>query len=96
MNEKSQYDQEAENNRQKAEELLKLLFPNLKVPYEFVYQIASYLEETGVNPQVVPRVIRSIYNITIGTGVGQVIVHVNKSVVNVSTRETDVEISAKL
>jgi hypothetical protein len=90
------YDQEAEHNNEKAEQLMRVLFPNLKTSYQFIYQIASYLEETGVNPQVLPRVIRSIHNIIIGTGVGQVLVHVNKEALNVSTRETDTEIKAQI
>jgi hypothetical protein len=91
-----EYDVEAAHNNEKAEALMKTLFPNLKTSYEFVYQIASYLEETGVNPQVLPRVIRSVHNILIGTGVGHVIVHVNKTALNVSTRETDTEIKAQI
>lgn len=92
----SQYDVERENNDALAQNLLERLFPGVAVPYDLLFQTVAYLAETKVNPQILPRVIRAVHNITIGTGVGQVIVHVNKSVVNVSMRETDQEIRAKI
>ncbi len=90
------YDQEAENNNKLAQNLLERLFPDIAVPYDVLGQIIAYLTETRVNAQVLPKVIRGIHNITIGTGVGQVVVHVHEQKVNVSTRETDEEIGAKI
>lgn len=91
-----QYQQESENNNKLAQELLERLFPGIAVPYDLLYQTASYLSETGVNPQILPKVIRGIHNITIGTGQGQVVVHVTKQTINVSSRETDAEIRTKV
>jgi hypothetical protein len=71
------------------------MFPKLEIPYDCTFQILSYLSETDVNPQVIPKVIRGIQNILIGTGSGQVIVHVQKDLTNVSVRETDEEIKTK-
>jgi len=89
------YNGQMENNNTKMEGMMKILFPDLQVPYGYLYQIASYLEETKINAQILPKVIRGVANIIEGTGVGQVIVHVNSETVNVSTRETDGEIRSK-
>lgn len=83
-------------NNQKMEGMLKALFPDLQIPYEDVYQILLFLEETQVNGAVLPKVIRNIHNIVIGTGKGQVIVHVQGDMVNVSMREQDEEIRTKV
>ena len=86
------YDKQLEVNNQKAEELLSQLFPDLKLPREDIFNILSFLQETKVNAQILSRVIRGVYNLTIGTGKGQVIVYVKGETVNVQTRETDEDI----
>lgn len=83
-------------NNQKMEGLLKALFPDLKVPYDDVYRVLLFLEETQVNPQMLPKVIRGVHNIVVGTGKGQVIVHVQEETVNVSVREQDEELKTKV
>lgn len=83
-------------NNEKMEGLLKAMFPDMQIPYEDIYQILLFLEETKVNPSVLPRVIRNIHNIVVGTGKGQVIVHVQGELTNVSMREQDEEISTKI
>lgn len=83
-------------NNQKMEGLLKAMFPDLGIPYEDIYNILLFLEQTQVNSAVLPKVIRNIHNIAIGTGKGQVIVHVQGEVVNVSMREQDEEIKTKV
>jgi hypothetical protein len=92
----NQFDVEAENNNKLAQNLLERLFPDIDVPFDLLYQTLSYLAETKVNAQILPKVIRAVYNISIGTGMGQVVVHVNKEMVNVSCKETDVEIKTKV
>jgi hypothetical protein len=86
------YDTQLEVNNKKAEELLGQLFPELKLPREDIFNILSFLQETKVNAQILPKVIRGVYNLTIGTGKGQVIVYVKGETVNVQTRETDEDI----
>lgn len=83
-------------NNQKMETLLKAMFPDLNLPYEDIYQILLFLEQTQVNAEVIPKVIRSIHNIVIGTGKGQVIVHVQGELMNVSMREQDEEVKTKV
>ena len=73
--------------------LLNQLFPNLLVPYDVIFQILSYLEETQINSLILPHVIRGIHNLRIGTGRGQVIIHVQSGVTNVQTRENNEPIS---
>lgn len=85
------YNQQLAINNAKMETLLKAMFPDLNLPYDDIYRILLFLEETQVNSEVLPKVIRGIHNITIGTGRGQVIVHVQEDKVNVSLRETDQE-----
>lgn len=90
------YNQQLSINNQKMEGLLKAMFPDLGVPYEDVYQILLFLEQTQVNSEVLPKVIRGIHNIVIGTGKGQVIVHVQEQMTNVSVREQDEEVKSKI
>src|SRR5687767_11452390 len=90
------YNTQLSINNAKMEGLLKAMFPDLHIPYEDAYQILLFLEETGVNGAVIPKVIRGIHNIVIGTGKGQVIVHVQGEMVNVSLREQDEEIKTKV
>lgn len=83
------YDNQLFNNNEKMQKLLETLFPELRVPYDSVFQIISFLQETQINPGILPRVIRGIYNLNAGTGKGQVIVHVSAGITNVQTREQD-------
>lgn len=91
----TQYDQQLANNNQVLETLLDQLFPNLTIPHENVYQILQYLDQTTVNPEILPRVIRSVQNIILGTGQGEVLIHVRNDVMTVEARERDVQISTK-
>lgn len=89
------YHQQAANNDSKITEMFEALFPDIPTPMVYdVARIVSYLSETQVNPQLLPRVIRGVHNILIGTGKGQVIVHVKETMTNVSVRETDEGIKA--
>jgi hypothetical protein len=89
------YDQEKENNDKQMQKIMEQIFPGVSVPYEFIYQIITFITETGVNAQILPKVIRGVYNVSIGTGQGQIVIHVNGDKVNVSVRETDSEIKTK-
>jgi hypothetical protein len=83
------------SNDEKMEQLLKQLFPDIVVPYEYIYQTLQFLEETQVNAQILPTVIRAIHNISIGSGKGRVIIHVQGQLVSVSLTEDNKEINTK-
>lgn len=91
----SDYYNQLRNNNEKMDILFQQLFPDLSVPHEFVFEMLKFLSETKVNAQILPRVIRGVNNILIGTGRGQVIVHVCKETMNVSIREMDEEMKSK-
>lgn len=82
-----EYTDQLFNNNEKMQKILESLFPELKVPYDSVFQILSFLEETNINPGILPQVIRALYNLNVGTGKGQVIIHVQSGITNVQTRE---------
>lgn len=84
-----EYEDQLFNNNEQMQKLLEQLFPELRVPYDSIFQILSFLQETNINPNIIPRVIRGIYNLNAGTGKGQVIVHVQSGITNVQTREQD-------
>jgi hypothetical protein len=88
---------EKEANDAHMAELFAALFPDIdeKLVYN-VAKITSYIQETGVNPELIPRVVRGVHNIILGTGKGQVILHVQKDMTNVSVRETDEEINTSM
>jgi len=81
-----------------VEKLFEQLFPGIPqlIEPECLFEIIAFLSETKVNPRIIPKVIRGINNILMGTGSGQVIVHVSKESMNVSVRENDEEIKCKV
>ena len=81
------YDDALFHNNEKMQKMLSTLFPELHLPYDAVFQLLSFLQETQVNAGILPHVIRGIYNLKVGTGKGQVIVHVQNTITNVQTRE---------
>ena len=87
---------ESNHNQRKIQELFNKLFPDLLTPPEYVYEILKFLEETQVNARVLPQIIRGIHNLVIGTGRGQVIVHVQKETMNVQIREQEEELKTKI
>jgi hypothetical protein len=90
------YQYESQNNNTKMQTLLGQLFPELKVPYEYVFDILNFLSETNINARIIPKVIRGVHNLLSGTGRGQVIVHVLKDTTNVSIRENDESIKTTM
>ena len=96
MTDPDSYDEQLAINNAQMEALLKTIFPDVTTPYQYIYETIKFLEETHVNGQVLPKVIRGIHNIVVGTGKGQVIVHVQEETVNVSMREQDEEIKTKV
>ncbi len=86
----------SDQDRANQKQLFGLLFPDLNLAYDEVFQILSFLQETKVNAQVLPRVIRGVHNLSIGTGKGQVIVHVQRETINVQVREQDDDIRSSI
>lgn len=75
---------ETANNDDKYLEVLRTLDPEL-------YLIKMALEETGVNAQIIPRVIRVLGNLEIGTGFGEVVILMKSGVVTqIKANESDV------
>src|SRR3990167_4010136 len=89
------YEFQESHNNELVNTIFGQLFPETGVPYGAIYQIFSYLQETKVNAQVLPRVIRGIHNLTLGTGDGEVIVHVRRDTITVETKERDGEIKTR-
>ena len=91
------YKKEIDSNGEKVSQMFALLYPDINDSLVYdIAKIASYLQETHVNPELLPRVIRGVHNIMIGTGKGQVILHVQKTMTNVSVRETDEEMKTSM
>lgn len=91
-----QYSLETNHNNQRVTDLFSQIFPEALVPYQYVFEIIDFLQQTKVNAQVLPQIIRGIHNLVIGTGRGQVIIHVNNETMNVQIREQGEEINTKL
>ena len=91
------YEVQAGNNNALATQLFDQIFPGFfnLIDVETLFEMIAFLSETRVNPRIIPRVIRGISNIMMGTQNGQVIVHVHGDMMNVSVRETDGEIKVK-
>jgi hypothetical protein len=71
-------------NEAKFIELLKTLDPEL-------YFIKLALQETGVNPEIVRRIIRALGNMEIGTGYGVIEVLMKaRTVTQIKTGESDI------
>ncbi len=88
---------QSDHNGELMTRLFEQLFPGLPqlISPDVLFEIVSFLSETKVNPRVIPKVIRGVNNILMGTGSGQVIVHVSKDFMNVSVRENDEEIKSR-
>lgn len=71
-------------NHEKYLEVLRTLDPDL-------YMIRVALQETNINPQILPRIIRSLGNLNIGTGYGEVTILVkSRTVTQIKGNESDV------
>ena len=71
-------------NEQQYLELVRVLDPEL-------YMIKMAVQDTGVNALIIPRIIRSLGNLNIGTGYGVVEILVKSKVVTqIKNNESDV------
>lgn len=84
------YQTQLDNNNEQFGRLISSIFPDLdhKLIMQ-TFEVVSYLQETKVNYQIIPRIIRGLHNIMIGTGHGQVVAHVQGELVNISVRESE-------
>ena len=72
------------SNEDQYLEVVKALDPEL-------YMIKIALQETGVNAQILPRIIRSLGNLNVGTGYGQIIIHLRSRIVTqIQANESDI------
>lgn len=54
------------------------------------YLIKVLLNETGINPLIIPKVIRGLSNMSLGAGYGRVVIYMrNKKVTSIETAEED-------
>ena len=93
LEDKFLYPDDDKSNQRK---LYKILFPDLSIPFDDVFQVLLFLQETKVNAQILPPIIRAVFNLTIGSGRGQVIVHVRKDTVGVEMREASEDIKTSV
>jgi len=71
-------------NEEKYLQVLKTLDPEL-------YLIKTALEQTGVNPMILPRVIRVLGNLNIGSGYGEIIILIKSRIVTqIKGNESDI------
>lgn len=85
--EQDPYTLERTTNDEAMTKLFAQLFPDTPVPYPYIFDMIKMLETTKVNARILPEVIRGIFNISTAERRGQVIVHVQKGLVNVQIRE---------
>ena len=83
------YDDQLFHNNIKMQSLLEQLFPTLFLPYDSIFRLLSYLEETQINAMILPQIIRAIYNISVGTGEGRVVIHIKGGITNIESRENN-------
>lgn len=75
---------EQQNNEEQLAQILKTLDPNL-------YMIKVALQETQVNPEIIPRIIRSLGNLNVGTGYGVIEIIVrSRTVTQIKSGESDI------
>lgn len=83
-------------NSEQIATMFAYLFPHLTMPYGDIYNILSDLDNTRVNPQILPRVVRSVNNILTNTGQGQVIVHVIGEKLTLTTKIQEAQIPSRM
>lgn len=57
--------QPAQTNEEKLREVIIAFAPE-------IYRVITYLEQYGVNPEILPPIIRSLANLKMGTGYGKI------------------------
>lgn len=77
-----------ETNLKNYLEVLRKLDPEL-------YLIKISLQETGVNPMIIPTIIRTIGNLAIGTGFGKVQIYMQAKIITNIKPEENVTINEK-
>jgi len=82
------YDKQKQNNEQKYLETLSKADPEL-------YLIKMALIETGLNPMILPKIIRSISNLIIGSGYGKVQIFMQARTITQIKGEESVQVDEK-
>jgi len=63
--------------------------------YPELYFVKIALEETGVNPLILPKIIRSLSNLALGTGFGKVQVFMQKTVITQIKGEESINVNER-
>jgi hypothetical protein len=72
------------NNDEKYIQILETLDPSL-------FRIKMALQETGVNPDLIPRIVRVLGNLDIGTGYGEITILMKQRIITqIKSNESDV------
>lgn len=82
----SDYDETTKQNQQAYLDVVQKLDPEL-------YMIKIALMETDLNPLILPKIIRSIGNLCIGTGYGKIQIFMQARVVTQIKGEESVEVN---
>jgi hypothetical protein len=77
-----------QKNLSKYYDIVRRLDPEL-------YLIKIALMETGINPLIIPKIIRSMSYLSMGSGYGRVVVYMQKMVVTQIKQEENQEINEK-
>ena len=80
------YEEENAHNKEQFLEVLKACDPEL-------YMIKISLDESQVNPRIIPKIIRTIGNLTIGTGYGKIQIFMQARVITQIKPEENVDVN---
>jgi len=73
-------------NRDQFDEVLKKVYPDL-------WFIKIALDETQVNPLIIPKILRSLSNLALGTGFGKVQVFMQQTVITQIKGEESINVN---
>jgi len=73
-------------NRDQFDEVLKKVYPDL-------WFIKMALDETHINPLIVPKILRSLSNLALGTGFGKVQVFMQQTVITQIKGEESINVN---
>ena len=73
-------------NKEKFDEALRKLYPEL-------YLIKMSLDETGINPMIIPKIIRSLGNLHLGSGYGKIQIFMQQMIITQIKGEESVNVN---
>ena len=81
------YEEESALNKEQFLKVLEACDPEL-------YRIKITLDDSGVNPSIIPQIIRTIGNLSIGTGYGKIQIFMQARVITNIFPEENVKVDA--